>query len=107
MIGDGRPYLTALFTLDPDGVPSWAEEHDKPLNPEALACDPDVRSEIASSVERVNAALSHVESIKKWRILPRDLTIAAGEMTPTLKVRRKAVGDQYHELIEEMYAERA
>jgi long-subunit acyl-CoA synthetase (AMP-forming) len=66
-----------------------------------------VHAEIEASVKRVNAALSHVETIKKWRILPRDLTVAGGEMTPTLKVRRKAVGEQYHDLIEQMYAERA
>jgi long-chain acyl-CoA synthetase len=106
VIGDGRPYLTALLTLDTDSMASWAEQRDKPLNPEALAWDPEVLDEIEASVERVNATLSHVETIKKWRVLPRDLTIAAGEMTPTLKVRRNAVNEQHHELIEEMYAER-
>jgi long-chain acyl-CoA synthetase len=107
VIGDERPYLTGLLTLDTDGIASWAEEHDKPLNPEALAADPDVRAEIEASVHRVNGTLSHVETVKKWRILPRDFTIAAGEMTPTLKVRRKAVNDQYRDLVEEMYAERS
>jgi long-chain acyl-CoA synthetase len=107
VIGDARPYLTALITLDTDSMASWAEHRHKPLNPEALAADPDVQAEIEASVKRVNAALSHVETIKKWRILPRDLTVAAGEMTPTLKVRRKAVGEQYHDVIEQMYAERA
>jgi long-chain acyl-CoA synthetase len=106
VIGDARPYLTALLTLDTDSMASWADERDKPLNPEALAWDPDVQAAIKASVERVNATLSHVETIKKWRILPRDLTIAAGEMTPTLKVRRNAVNEQHHDLIEEMYAER-
>ena len=107
VIGDGRPYLTALLTLDTDSLAPWAEQRYKPLNAEALAADPDVHAEIDASVRRVNATLSHVETIKKWRVLPRDLTIAAGEMTPTLKVRRKAVGEQYHDLIEQMYAERA
>jgi long-chain acyl-CoA synthetase len=107
VIGDGRPYLTALITLDTDCLAPWAEQRHKPLNAEALAGDPDVHAEIEASVKRVNAALSHVETIKKWRILPRDLTVAGGEMTPTLKVRRKAVGEQYHDLIEQMYAERA
>jgi long-chain acyl-CoA synthetase len=107
IIGDGRPYLTALITLDTDSLAPWAEQRHKPLNAEALAGDPDVHAQIEKSVKRVNATLSHVETIKKWRILPRDLTIAAGEMTPTLKVRRKAVGEQYHDVIEQMYAERA
>jgi long-chain acyl-CoA synthetase len=86
---------------------SWAEAHHKSLNPEALASDPDVRSEIKASVGRVNEELSHVETIKKWRILPRDLTVSSGEMTPTLKVRRKTVGEQYKDLVDEMYAESA
>jgi long-chain acyl-CoA synthetase len=107
VIGDARPYLTALITLDTDTLAPWAEQRHKPLNLEALAGDPDVHAEIEASVKHVNAALSHVETIKKWRILPRDLTVAAGEMTPTLKVRRKVVGEQYHELIEQMYTERA
>jgi long-chain acyl-CoA synthetase len=107
VVGDGRPYLTALLTLDTDTMAPWAEAHHKPLNPEPLAEDPDVRAEIQASVERVNATLSHVETIKKWRILPRDLTVASGEMTPTLKVRRKTVGEQYGDLVDEMYAESA
>jgi long-chain acyl-CoA synthetase len=106
VIGDARPYLTALITLDTDSLASWAEHRHKPLNAEVLAGDPDVQTEVEASVKRVNATLSHVETIKKWHILPRDLTIAAGEMTPTLKVRRKAVGEQYHDVIEQMYAER-
>jgi long-chain acyl-CoA synthetase len=107
VIGDARPYLSALITLDTDTLARWAEHRHKSLNLEALAWDPDVHAEVDAAVERVNTALSHVESIKKWRIMPRDLTIAAGEMTPTLKVRRKAVAEQYHDLIEQMYAERA
>jgi long-chain acyl-CoA synthetase len=107
VIGDGRPYLTALLTLDADSMAPWAEAHRKALDPEALAWDPDVRAEIQASVERVNATLSHVETIKKWRILPRDLTVASGEMTPTLKVRRKTIGEQYEDLVDEMYAETA
>lgn len=107
VIGDGRPYLTALLTLDADSMAPWVDTHRKPLDPEALAVDPDVRAEVRASVERVNEALSHVETIKKWRILPRDLTVASGEMTPTLKVRRKMVGKQYGGLVDEMYAESA
>ncbi len=70
VIGDARPYLTALITLDTDSLVPWAEQRHKPLNAEALAVDPDVHAQIEMSVQRVNAALSHVETIKKWRILP-------------------------------------
>jgi long-chain acyl-CoA synthetase len=105
IVGDARPYLTALLTIDTEATAPWAEEHHKPLDPEALASDPDLQAEIEASVDRVNASLSHVETIKKWRVLPGHLTIADGHMTPTLKVRRQAVSDHYRALIEDMYAE--
>lgn len=60
-----------------------------------------MRAEIEASVHRVNATLSHVETVKKWQILPGDFTIAASEMTPTLKVHHKKVNDQYRDLIED------
>lgn len=107
VVGDGRPYLAALLTLDTDALAPWAQARGKPLNAEVLAWDPDVHREIEASIARVNAGLSNPERIRKWRILPDDFTIAAGELTPTLKVRRQIVGDRYAELIEEIYAEPA
>ncbi len=56
-------------------------------------------------VERVNAELSRPETIRKWRILPRDFSVESGEMTPTMKVKRSVVGERYRDEIEEMYAE--
>ncbi|HEY7134922.1 MAG TPA: long-chain fatty acid--CoA ligase [Acidimicrobiia bacterium] len=105
VIGEGRPYLTALITLDPDETARWCGERGKPREPEALAWDAELRDEIEAAVDRTNAELSHVETIRKWRILPQDFTIAAGELTPTLKVRRAIVAEHYAGVIEEMYAE--
>jgi long-chain acyl-CoA synthetase len=104
VIGEGRPYLTALITLDAEELTRWAEARGKLVAPEALAADPDVHEAIAAAVERVNASHARVEQIKRWRILPRDFTVAAGELTPTLKVKRAVVADRYRELVEELYA---
>ena len=105
VIGDGRPYLTALLTLDPDAVREWAAHHGKSINDaEAMVADPDVHAEIAASIERVNDEHARVEGIKRWRLLPRDLSISSGELTPTLKVKRQVVASRWSELVDEMYA---
>jgi long-chain acyl-CoA synthetase len=103
VIGEARPYLTALLTLDAEALRAWSLERDKPAAPEALLADPDLRAEIAASVDRVNAEHSRVEGIKRWTVLPVDLSIDADELTPTLKVKRAVVNDHYAEAIEAMY----
>jgi long-chain acyl-CoA synthetase len=105
VIGDGRPYLTALLTLDPDAAAAWATQEGRSLTVEALVEDEALRAAVDQAVERVNGVHAHVEGIRRWRLLPHDLTVAAGELTPTLKVRREVVTSQHAELIEEMYAE--
>ena len=104
VIGEGKPYLTALLTLSLDELARWAEEHGEALDVEALADDPDLRSEIDVSVQRVNAERSRIEGIKRYRILPHDFTIAGDELTPTLKVKRNVVIERWSDLVEEMYA---
>lgn len=105
VIGDRRPYLVALLTLDADAMAAWCAKRGKPCELEALASDPDVHHEVARIIERVNSQFSHVESIRKWRILPRDFTIAAGEITPTLKVKRPVIEERYADVITGLYAE--
>ena len=106
VIGDGRRYLTALLALDDAGAEQWAREHNKDaVGLEALAGDPDLQAFLTQAVDEVNARHSHVENIRKWRVLPRSLTVAGGELTPTLKVRRAAVNERYADLIADMYAE--
>ncbi len=104
VVGDGRPYLTALLTLDAQAAAEWAAREHRALDMEALSDDPDLRSKVERAVERVNAEHSHAEGIRRWRVLPHDLTLAAGELTPTLKVKRGAVVDHHRALVEEMYA---
>jgi long-chain acyl-CoA synthetase len=69
-----------------------------------MADDPQVLAEIAESVARVNEEHARVEGVKRWRVLPRDLTIESGELTPTLKVKRQVVAERWADQIEEMYA---
>ena len=104
VIGEGRRYLTALLALDGDELKGWAEQHAKVADYEALTADPDLRAEVDRIVTEVNDKRSRVEQVRKYRILSNELTIAAGEMTPTLKVRRAVVCDAHEELIDEMYA---
>ena len=108
VIGDGRRYLTALLALDEIVVEGWARVHNKEaVGLEALARDPDLLLEVGRAVDATNARHAHVEHIRTWRVLPRSLTVASGELTPTLKVKRASVSEHYADLIAEMYAEPA
>jgi long-chain acyl-CoA synthetase len=105
VLGEGQRYIAALITLDADSIAPWAQERHKTLDPEALIADPDLQGELAASIERVNHELSHAEAIKRWRVLPHDFTIAQGELTPTLKIKRSVINQQYADVIAELYAE--
>jgi long-chain acyl-CoA synthetase len=105
VIGDGRPFISALLTLDPDEAPKWAEARGiRGAALVELAGHPKVLEEVEQIVARVNEDLSQVEKIKKWTVLPNDFTQEAEEITPTLKVRRKVVNEKYAAAIEAMYA---
>jgi long-chain acyl-CoA synthetase len=104
VVGDRRPYLTALLTIDTDAVADWATHQGRSFDLEALTEDPDLHAELANAIERVNAMHSHAEGIRRWRVLPHDLTMTRGELTPTLKVKRNVVVERWADLIEEMYA---
>jgi long-chain acyl-CoA synthetase len=103
VVGDRRPYLTALVALDVQAVLAHFGPEPMPADVEELGRHPRVHREIERAVERVNAGRAPIERVKTWRVLPRELTVAAGELTPTLKVRRQAVTDRFHELVDEMY----
>jgi long-chain acyl-CoA synthetase len=105
VVGDGRPYLTALVTLDAHELSRWAHEHHKPFDPEALTDDPDVIAAVDDAIARVNDEHARIEGIKRFRILPQDLTMERGELTPTMKVKRAVVLDRYASLVAQMYGD--
>jgi long-chain acyl-CoA synthetase len=102
--GDGRNYCTALVTLDPEALARWATANDvAETDPVVLARRDDVRAVVAAAVEELNAGLSRWETIKDFRVLDRDLTVEAGELTPSLKLKRRVVEARYRDLLDSMY----
>jgi long-chain acyl-CoA synthetase len=102
VVGDRRPYLVALITLDPDEAPAFAEQHGIPV--EELPRSEAMRAEIQRTVDAVNAEVGRVEQIKRFTILPHDLSQETGELTPTMKVKRNVVGEKYEREVEALYS---
>ena len=104
VVGDRRPYLVALVTLDPEEAVKHAKENGLPEDPEQLASNADVKKSIEAHVNKINERFARVEQVKKIAILPHDLSQEGGELTPTLKVKRNVVADKYEGEIEKLYA---
>jgi long-chain acyl-CoA synthetase len=104
VVGDRRPYLVALVTLDPEEGEAWAKEHGLPEDPAQLASNPEVRKSIEEHVDRINEKFARVEQVKKIAILDRDLSQETGELTPTMKVKRAVVAAKHEDQIEALYA---
>ncbi len=104
-IGDGRPFVSVLVSLDEEAVEKWKAEHNVPEHTPVreLAANAVLRAEIQDAVNSANELVSHAEAIKKFHILPRDLSEESGELTPTMKVKRNVVVDKYSREIEDMY----
>jgi long-chain acyl-CoA synthetase len=105
VIGDRRPFLVALVTLDAEEVVKFAAERGLPEDPVALSSNADLKAEIEAHVEEINKKFARVEQVKKIHILPQDLSQEGGELTPTLKVKRNVVAEKYAAEIEALYAE--
>ncbi len=104
VIGDGRKFLTALILIDEDNVTKYAQDRRIPFTTFAdLTHNPDVRQLIEAEVARVNKALSKVETIKKFALLPRRFYEEDGDVTPTKKVKRRFLEQRYADLIETLY----
>jgi len=101
VVGDRRPYLVALLTLDPEELPKFAEQHG--ISPEDVPGSGEMRAEIQRTVDEVNSTVGPVEQIKRFKVLDHDLSQETGELTPTMKVKRNVVGEKYAHEIEALY----
>ena len=104
VVGDRRPYLVALIVIDEDHVARWAQDRRIPFSTFAdLSSNEQVHDLIAREVDRVNCSLSSPEQVKRFAVLPKRLYQEDGEVTPTLKVKRKVILEKYGDLIEALY----
>jgi long-chain acyl-CoA synthetase len=104
VLGDRRPYVTALITLDQDGVTHWRQMIGKhPVPPELLTDDPELNVILQRAIDEANKLVSRPESIRRFAVLPGDFTELAGHVTPTMKLRRAAIERDFSKEIEELY----
>jgi long-chain acyl-CoA synthetase len=104
--GDGRNFVTALIALDAEVVKTWSAANGMAGRPFAeVAASPQVRDLVQHAVDQVNSGLGPWETIKKFTILDRDLTVEAGDLTPSLKLKRRVVARRYSALLDEFYAD--
>lgn len=104
VVGDGQPFIGALVTIDDESFPAWAERHGKSGSVADLVDDEDLRAEIQAAVDEANKAVSKAESIRKFAILPHDWTEEAGQVTPSLKLKRHTVMREARDEIAALYA---
>ncbi|MFI6302205.1 AMP-dependent synthetase/ligase [Amycolatopsis thailandensis] len=104
-IGEKRPYVTALIVVDDEIAPGWATANGIELTEgESLADNAQVRAEIEKAVEAANARLARIEQIKRYHVIPKAWTPESGEVTPTLKLKRRIINDRYAPTIADLYA---
>ena len=106
VVGDRRPYVAALLTIDAEVLPQWQAEHGRTEQaaPEQLREDPALLAELQSAVDDANKAVSNAEAIKQFAVLAEDFTVDGGLLTPTLKVKRQVVMERYASDIDAIYA---
>jgi long-subunit acyl-CoA synthetase (AMP-forming) len=104
VIGDGRPFNTALVTLDPDFAGAWAAQQGIQGDLGTLARDDRVRAAVEDAVQAANAKLARVEQIKRFTLLETDWLPGGDELTPTMKLKRRPIADKYAAQIDAMYA---
>lgn len=101
VLGDRQRFLVALLALDPEAAARFAEEHG--LDPEVLPESEELAAALQPGIDALNDRVARVEAIKRWAVLPRELSMEAGELTPTLKIKRQAVAEGWSELIDGLY----
>jgi long-chain acyl-CoA synthetase len=106
VVGDQKPFIAALVTIDEEAFPGWKSSHGKPDDATVadLADDDDLRAEIQAAIDETNKAVSKAEAIKAFRILGDDWTVESGHLTPSLKVKRNVVLEDYADDVAKIYA---
>ena len=103
-MGDQKPFIACLVTLDAEAIGPWAEGKGKSSDPAELVDDADLHAEIQKAVDEANKAVSKAEAIRKFVILPADWTEEGGQMTPSLKLKRSVVMKDFGAEVEALYA---
>jgi long-chain acyl-CoA synthetase len=104
VVGDQKPFIAALITLDDEMLPTWLGNHGKPeMSVAEAAADPDVRTELQKAVDEANKQVSRAEAIKKFDVLDTDFTEASGHLTPKLSLKRAVVMKDFAEQVEQLY----
>ncbi|MBC7374090.1 MAG: AMP-binding protein, partial [Frankiales bacterium] len=104
VVGDRKPFIACLVTLDVDAIGPWATSKGKSTDPAALVDDADLRAEIQHAVDDANKAVSKAEAIRTFAILDKDWTEEGGQMTPSLKLKRSVVMQEFGAEVEALYA---
>jgi long-chain acyl-CoA synthetase len=106
VVGDQKPFIAALVTIDEEAFPAWKAAHGKPESATVadLATDNDLRAEIQTGIDDANKAVSKAEAIKAFTILGDDWTVETDELTPSLKVKRNVVLANYAKAVDALYA---
>jgi long-chain acyl-CoA synthetase len=103
--GNDRNYCVALITLDPDAMTEWAKHNEmEGASYAEIVSSPKVNEMVGGYIDQLNTRLNRWETIKKWILLDHDLTVESGELTPSMKVKRKVVEDNYRERIDALYS---
>ncbi|MHA7264478.1 AMP-dependent synthetase/ligase [Arthrobacter sp. TMN-37] len=106
VVGDQRPFISALITLDEEALPGWLERHQLPAGTsmEEAVSHPAVLAEVQALVDEANKTVSQAEAVKVFRIVPTDFTETSGHLTPSLKIKRAQVLTDYSDIVEDIYA---
>jgi len=105
VVGDAKPFIAALVTIDPESFPAWVAQNNKGnVTVADMVNDPDLIAVVQSAVDEANKAVSHAEAIKKFAIVPVDWTEEGGQLTPSLKLKRSVVMSEFADDVERLYA---
>jgi long-chain acyl-CoA synthetase len=103
--GDRRKFVSAILTLDRDEILAWARQRGLPLDLGAIASHEDTERLVAEALERANRKLAGYEQVKRWTVVADEWTDRTGELTPTLKIKRKVLEERYRSVLESFYAD--